>query len=54
MILVKLTFHKTNTPVEETFENMEVAMNYINDFLAMEQWFDKIEIVDLKKECDNH
>ena len=49
MIVVRLTFHKTNVPVEETFKNMEVAMKYINDFLSLEQWFDRIEILDLSK-----
>lgn len=55
MIIVKLLFQNTSVPVEEKFDNMEVALEYINSFLELEQWFDRIEIIDLsKKECDNH
>ena len=49
MIIVKLLFHNTNVPVEEKFDNMEVALEYINSFLELEQWFDRIEIIDLSK-----
>lgn len=49
MIIVKLVFHNTNALIEEKFDNMEVALEYINSFLELEQWFDRLEIIDLSK-----
>lgn len=53
MIIVKLLFHNSEVPTEEKFENMGVALEYINSFLELEQWFDELMIIE-EKESDNH
>lgn len=54
MYLVRLLFVGNDDWEDETFNSFQEVMEYINDFLGLEQWFSKIEIRQLEKEVSEN